>query len=82
MQNLFNTVDTMDFTPILLFGAALFGIISLIQVFDKQSKDKFLHVNGKIVHNDYDPVFFRFFFGWFIFVGVLIAYVLYKTYAA
>ncbi len=80
MQNLFNTIDTLDWTPVILFGVALFGVISLIQILDKQSKNKFIMVNGKLVHNDYDPMGFRFLFAWCIFVGVAIIYVLYNAY--
>ena len=81
MQNLFNTIDTLDWTPEILFGVALFGIISLIQSLDKQSKNKFIQLEGKIVHNNYDPTGFRFLFAWFLFAVVVIFYVLYKTYA-
>lgn len=81
MQNLFNTIDTLDWTPEILFGVALFGIISLIQVLDKQSKNKFIQLEGKIVHNDYDPTGFRVLFTLFLFAVVAVSYFIYKTYA-
>jgi len=81
MQKIFNTMEFLNWTPIILFGVALFGVVSLIQALDGQSKNKFINLNGKIVHNDYDPIGFRFLFAWCIFVGVLIAYVLYNAYA-
>lgn len=81
MQNLFNTIDTLDWTPVILFGLALIGIVSLIETLDKQSKNKFIQLEGKIVHNDYDPTGFRFLFAWFLFAVVAISYFIYKTYA-
>jgi len=81
MQKIFNTIEFLNWTPIILFGVAMVGIVSLMQVLDKQSKNKFIQLEDKIVHNDYDPVGFRFLFAWCIFVGVAIAYVLYNSYA-
>lgn len=77
MQKLFQVIDTSDWTPIILLGVVLMAIVAFIEINDKKKNDKIL-INGITVHNDYDPIGFRFLFAWCIFVGVCVMFVVYK----
>jgi len=80
MKELFDTMEFLNWTPIILFGVTLVGIISLMQVLDDQSKNKFIQLEGKVVHNDYEPTGFRVLFVWCVFVAISLIYVIYNAY--
>lgn len=77
MQKLFYTIDTADWTAIILFGVALMAVIAFMEIMEKEKEDEII-INGILMKNDFDPIGFRFLFGWFIFVGVCVAYITYK----
>lgn len=79
MQKLFQVINTSDWTIIILFGTCLMSAVAITDILDKKKKkDKFVMVNGRLVHNDYDPVGFRFLFAWCIFMVVCVGFVIYK----
>jgi hypothetical protein len=81
METLFNQLDTMTWTPIILFSVAFLGVLLFIEVMEKQKKDDFIRLNsGRIVKNDYEPLGFNVVVGWVVFVIIAVFYLLYRTY--
>ena len=77
MQNLFNTIDQSGWTGVIIFGLFLLSILLFIELHEKKQEKLFL--GNRWVKNDYNPIFFRIVFVFFIFFGGIALFFIIKS---